>query len=996
MNQELEYYQKQISLLESEIAYLHGILDKSGIPYRRNIIVNDIPEDNTDDLRQSEMTADQGGRIKPEIITSKHVSYFYSVFKGRKDVYSKRSAPNKDTGKAAYYTQCWNYWKDGLCPRKSGYKIKCDECKNQSHRELTPQILYNHLVGVKEDCSDVIGLYAMHSDETCNFLVFDFDNHDEDNADSNEWIREVNIMRDICKNNDVPILVERSRSGKGAHIWLVFSEAVPAATARKFGSALLTKGAESVNMKSFIYYDRMIPAQDHLPVNMKTGKTGLGNLVALPLQGMALKNGNSAFIDENWNAYENQWQILKNVKRISESFINDKIKEWGADNVLGLLGDNTENETSSDVSGPWEKKLLAFDSSDVSGKMQIVLADKVYISTKNIKPRLQNLLRRMAAFSNPEFYKKSRMGFSVKGISRIIYCGSDEGGYICLPRSLIESVETKANEAGIEYSIDDERCNGKNISVDFKGELYPEQQDAVNCIMKHENGVIAATTAFGKTVVGANMISVRKVNTLILVHNTEILKNWTEDLEKFLIIDEELPEYKTKTGRIRKRKSVIGKLYAGHNSLTGIVDVAMFSSIGQKEELSSLIQNYGMVIMDECHHGAAQTVEDVIGTVRARWVYGLTATPKRDDGMEKKVYMQFGPVRYRYTAKERAAKQGINHFVYPRFTRMVSSSDLKINEAYKAVVSSEIRNRQIINDVEKCISEGRTPLVLSKYKEHAEILYKMLEDKSDHIFLLQGGGSRKEKDRIREEMRSVPEDETVILVAIDKYIGEGFNYPRLDTMMLTMPVAWEGNVEQYAGRLHRDYESKKNVIIYDYVDVNIRVLEKMYHKRLRTYKKIGYEICSSIITEKQETNSVYDMSSYLNVYQRDLAEANSEIIISSPGLNKTSLTNFLNLIQKKQEDGVMITVVTLDAESYPAERIEAAAKLIGILRLNGINVVLKKYMHEHFAIIDKEIVWYGSVNLLSSVREEDNIMRIKSTEISQELMEITFSENEKL
>ncbi|MCQ2409966.1 MAG: phospholipase D-like domain-containing protein, partial [Clostridia bacterium] len=385
--------------------------------------------------------------------------------------------------------------------------------------------------------------------------------------------------------------------------------------------------------------------------------------------------------------------------------------------------------------------------------------------------------------------------------------------------------------------------------------------------------------------------------------------------------------------------------------------------------------------------------EDVIGTVRARWVYGLTATPKRDDGMEKKVYMQFGPVRYRYTAKERAAKQGINHFVYPRFTRMVSSTDLKINEAYKAVVSSEIRNRQIINDVEKCISEGRTPLVLSKYKEHAEILYKMLEDKSDHIFLLQGGGSRKEKDRIREEMRSVPEDETVILVAIDKYIGEGFNYPRLDTMMLTMPVAWEGNVEQYAGRLHRDYESKKNVIIYDYVDVNIRVLEKMYHKRLRTYKKIGYEICSSIITEKQETNSVYDMSSYLNVYQRDLAEANSEIIISSPGLNKTSLTNFLNLVQRKQEDGVMITVVTLDAESYPAERVEAAAKLIEILRLNGINVVLKKYMHEHFAIIDKEIVWYGSVNLLSSVKEEDNIMRIKSTEISQELMEITFSEN---
>ncbi|WP_242848156.1 hypothetical protein [Ruminococcus sp. HUN007] len=498
MIQNIEFYQKQIDLLESEISYLRGILDNAGISYRRNIVINDISEEKLDDLRQSEKAADQGGRIKPEIITAKHVSYFYSIFKGRKDVYSKRSAPNKDTGKAAYYTQCRNYWIDGLCPRKSGYKIKCDECKNQSYRELTPQILYNHLVGTKEDCSDVIGLYPVHSDETCNFLVFDFDNHDEVNDNNNEWIREVNVMRDICKNNDVPVLVERSRSGKGAHIWLIFSEAIPAAIARRFGSALLTKGAESVNLKSFRYYDRMIPAQDHLPVNMKTGKTGLGNLVALPLQGMALKNGNSAFIDEKWNAYENQWQILKNVKRISGSFINDKIKEWGSDNVLGMLANDIDNNIDSDAPGPWEKPKFTFDSSDVSGKLHIILADKVYISTKNIKPRLQNLLRRMAAFSNPEFYKKSRMGFSVKGIPRIVYCGSDEGGYICLPRSLIESVKSKAEEAKVEYIIKDERCNGNNIRVQFTGELYPEQQDAVNCIMKYENGVIAATTAFGK------------------------------------------------------------------------------------------------------------------------------------------------------------------------------------------------------------------------------------------------------------------------------------------------------------------------------------------------------------------------------------------------------------------------------------------------------------------------------------------------------------------
>ncbi|ETP73090.1 hypothetical protein UYO_0973 [Lachnospiraceae bacterium JC7] len=989
-----EQYLSRISQLENEIEYLHGLLDDAGISYKREAKeLDDLSPD-----RNLAFEEDQGARILPVTITKQHIQYYYHLFKGRNDVYSKRSGKaNKKTGKHGYYTQCWNFWKDGICPKKNNPQFNCGECQNQRYKELTGQVLYEHLIGAREDASDVIGLYPMFPDETVNFLVFDFDCHDDKiggddgaNLDS-EWMAEVNAFRKICENNDVPVLVERSRSGKGAHIWMFFEKPILAVTARRFGTALLTKGAESVNMRSFMYYDRMLPAQDHIPINTKTGKPGLGNLVALPLQGQALKYGNSAFIDENWNAYPNQWECLKEVKKLSSEIVEERIKEWSAEGILGVLSNefDANSEVSNDTK-PWNKAKHPLYKEDVSSAVEIVIADKVYINTKNMKPRMQNSLRRMAAFSNPDFYKKAAMGLATKGIPRIVFCGYDDSGYICIPRALLDSVVDRFNEVDIPFSLTDNRCTGTPLDVSFNGTLYEEQMMGASTILEHDNGILAATTSFGKTVVGAYMIAQRKTNTLILVHNTEIQKNWIEDLTKFLDINAELPEYKTKTGRVKKRKSIIGKLYAGHNSMTGIIDVAIFSSLGKGDDINPIIEQYGMVIMDECHHGAAQTVEDVIGSAKAKYVYGLTATPKREDGLEKKVFMQFGPIRFRYTAKERAEKQGIDHFVYPRFTRLVSASGLKVTEANRAVIECDSRNEQIIADVEKCVQNGRTPLVLTKYKEHADLLYQRLQGKADHIYLLQGGGSRKAKDEMRLQMRSVPDEESVILVAIDKYIGEGFNYPRLDTMMLTMPAAAEGNIEQFAGRLHRDYETKTEVIIYDYVDSHIRVLEKMYHKRLRTYKKIGYKICNNVIAEKQNANAIFGIDTYEKVYEIDLLEANKEVIISSPGLNQAKVNAFVRLIKQRQENGVKITVVTLDPEGYPEEKIEDTKALVQVLENCGIKVRLQDHMHEHFAIIDDEIVWYGSMNLLSRAKIDDNLMRVKSKDAAQELLEMTF------
>ncbi len=908
-----------------------------------------------------------------EVLTQQHAMLLYSLFRGRKDVYSRRSI-NKD-GHAVYYPVCENFWKAGLCPKREGKKVKCAECSNRAWAPLSQRVLLSHLQGQKEDGTDVVGIYPLLPDETCHFLAFDFDNHDGEALD---WKSEVDTMRTICKELEVSCLVERSRSGNGAHIWLLFSEPISAETARKFGSALLTQGAEFVNMKSFQSYDRMLPAQDHMP------QGGLGNLIALPLQGQALQKGNSAFVNERWEPYPDQWEYLRNTRKISKDFIEEKIKDWTPQGVLGVL---STVEAETEKATPWKKDKFSFHKEDISGKLCVVLADQIYVDTENLKPRFQNMLRRMASFQNPAFFRNVAMGYSIKGISRILCCYQDIDGYIALPRGKWEQMQSCMEAAGISVEITDERQRGRTIQVNFQGTLYSEQMMAAQAMLAHDTGMLSAATAFGKTAVSAYMIAERKVNTLILVHNREIMKNWVEDLQKFLEIQEECPEYVTPKGRHKRRKSVIGTLYAAHDSITGIIDVAMASSLGKPGEISDIVKNYGMVIMDECHHGAALTIEAVLREVSGKYVYGLTATPKRDDGLEQKVNMQFGPIRYRFTAKDKAQLQGIRHIVIPRFTRLTNLGPAwKINEAYTALKENDARNQLITEDTLQCVAQGRTPLILTKFKDHAETLRKLLDGKVQHLFVLQGGRSTKEREMIRAALREVPEHESLVVIAIGKYIGEGFNLPRLDAMLLAAPIAWEGNVEQYAGRLHRDYDGKQETVIYDYVDVHVQVLEKMYHKRLRAYKKIGYEIGSLQSETQITTDMIFDVGSYQNTLNADLANAKKQIVVASPGLGKKGVQTFDAAIQMAQMVGVEVTVLTLDADSYPEAAREQNRHLQEYLIQKGIHVRTYPFLYYHFAVIDEEIVWYGDMNLLSTPKPEDTMLRLESKELAQELL----------
>ena len=757
--------------------------------------------------------------------------------------------------------------------------VSCKNCKYYEYKPLTKEDILAHLRGNAYNASDVIGVYPLLKNNTCRFLVFDFDNH-EKNAEENDfanvddaWIEEVEAMRNICVLNGIDPLVERSRSGRGAHIWIFFDKPIPASLARRFGTALLDRGAECVNLKSFKYYDRMLPAQDKLP------EGGLGNLIALPLQGKALRSGNSAFVDSNWNAYRNQWEVLWNKPKLSQEFLELKIKEWSL-----LLGDMEESEQGENRQKPWERN-RKFASSDMAGKLSITLSNGIYIDNTNVKAAMQNKIRRMAAISNPVYFKNQAIGTSNYDTSRWIYLGADHlGGYIEIPRGLYDSLIDDLEQAHIEYEIQDERQAGRNIHVEFKGQLREEQAYALEGLTKFDNGILHAATAFGKTVVCSAIIAKKKVNTLILLESSSLVEQWQESLEKFLEIDEELPTYKTKTGRLKTRKNIIGRLQGVHDSMTGIIDIAMVGSLCKKGEYHDLLNQYGLVICDECHHAASDTISNVLKEVKAKYVYGVTATPKRADGLEKINYMLIGPIRYSYTAKEMAAAQGVEHYVYPRFTRTVAprgviTDKMPPNAAYDILHGNSIRDEQIISDVKACVLQGRTPVVLSKYKDHSEKLYSRLKEYADHVFLMTGNNSKKEHKKILEQLHEISKEETLILVATGSLIGEGFDYPRLDTLFMAMPVSARNIVEQYAGRLNRDYEGKEEVIVYDYVDSHIPMFDNMYAKRLKAYKQIGYEVCTGIKGEKQTANAIFDGDNYVEVFQRDLLEADNNIIV---------------------------------------------------------------------------------------------------------------------
>lgn len=880
------------------------------------------------------------------------IDLFKSLFAGRTDVFARRWY-SITSEKSGYQPVCGNEWDDMLCDKK---KYKCNVCPNRNLLLLTDRDIYNHLAGKDKYCRDVIGIYPMLDDDTCNFCCVDFDDDGYEEAAKSFY--------SVCADYEIPAYIERSRSGNGAHIWIFFSTPLSAKTVRQFASGILTVAMEHSSKISFKSYDRMFPNQDTVP------KGGFGNLIALPLQGRARKDGNSVFVDSDFVPFEDQWAFLSTVKKIGENFVNEIIGKLCKKSELGnLMSDSDEK--------PWKSVEKSVSAFDFPRELTVTISNMIYIPTEGLSNRAINAIKRLAAFKNPDFYRAQAMRMPVYNKPRIICLAESFDKYIAIPRGCKNALSDLLDNNNVSYHFSDETNSGHAIDVSFNGELRDEQQPVAEAFLSDNLGVLSATTAFGKTVIASYIISRRKTNTLVLVHTQSLMNQWKESLEKFLNFNIEPPEEKG-NGRKKKRPPV-GLLGGGKNSIQGNVDVAVMQSLINDGEVKELVRDYGMIIIDECHHVSAVNFEAILKYANAKYVYGLTATPTRQDGHHPIIFMQCGEIKYKVDAKAQAEKRDFEHYLIPKFTSFRKSyeSGTQISKIYSDLAESDLRNRKIADDVIASVSVGRTPIVLTERKEHAAKLKELIEEKCRNVIILTGAASQKEKRIALEQLVNIPDNESLIVIATGKYVGEGFDYPRLDTLFLALPIAWKGKVAQYAGRLHRNYPNKKEVLIYDYADIHIPVLERMYQKRLKGYASIGYKtkIESNLFNKP---SIIYDGRSFAPVFSSDIQTAQKEIVIVSPFLRMSRLKSLQFLLCEALSGGTKITIVTRTPEDFTGDNKRTAEECIELLKSIGITIQTKTNIHQKFTIIDNRTVWYGSVNFLSYGTAEESLMRFDS------------------
>lgn len=661
--------------------------------------------------------------------------------------------------------------------------------------------------------------------------------------------------------------------------------------------------------------------------------------------------------------------------------VESLLKTYSRGDGLGVLC------AVEDAPKPWEKRFKAvLTAMDFEQPIEIIQANMLYIAGDTLTPKVRNQLLRLAAFKNPDFYRSQAMRLPIYNKPRVICTAEDREGYLALPRGCLQSLIELLNDVNATYTINDKTYPGKTIDTQFTGTLRAEQQSAADTLLSYDTGVLCATTAFGKTVIAAYLIGQRKINTLVLVHTQTLLNQWKASLSAFLEINEWLPELPKKRGR-RKERSVIGQLGGTKNTIAGIVDIAIIQSLISGDDVKELVKDYGMVIVDECHHVSAVSFERVLKEVNARYVYGLTATPARQDGHQPIIHMQCGPIRYLVDAREQAEKRAFEHYLLPRFTTFRSIvTDKGIAAIYKDLAEDEIRNEYIIKDVIKALANGRAPIVLTERREHVFLLADRLAGHCKNIITLFGTASAKLRGETMEKLLAIPADEPLVIVATGKYIGEGFDYPRLDTLFIALPIAWKGKVAQYAGRLHRNYPGKNEVQIYDYVDIHMPVLEKMYQKRLKGYAAIGYKIKIDG-THQLNPDLIYDGKNFYPVFSEDLRNAKSEILIVSPFMHKGRIAQILRLLSEAMLNNVKLVVVTRPSEDFPEKEQINVLENTQKLKSCGVEVRYKPGFHQKFTVIDGQIVWYGSINFLSFGTAEESIMRFTSHNIAGQLMD---------
>lgn len=777
--------------LKAENAHLIALLEANSIQWRvetEHVPASSMPEPS-------------------RLSTGEKVALFRRLFRGRTDVYPIRWE-SKTTAKSGYSPACANEWRAGVCEKP---RIKCGDCSNRSLIPLSDAVIYDHLTG-----DSTIGVYPLLADDTCYFVAIDFDEA--------EWREDARAFVRSCSELGVPVALEISRSGKGAHAWVFFADRVSARDARRLGTAIISHTCSRTRQLKLESYDRLFPNQDTMP------KGGFGNLIALPLQKKPRKNGGSVFVDADLCPYPDQWDFLASVQLMAPHDIEPTIlRATGRMHPLDVTFIDEE-----DLATPW--KSSAPSTRKLSGAMPesltVTLGNLVYFEKAQLPQSLANRLIRLAAFQNPEFYRAQAMRMSVWDKPRVIGCAENYPQHIALPRGCLGAAQELLSENGIRCDLRDERYCGEALNMTFIGNLRDDQQAAIAAMLRHDAGVFCAPTAFGKTVTAAAMIARRGVNTLVLVHRTELLKQWQERLQVFLGVG----------------KGVVGSIGGGKAKTTGKIDIAVMQSLSRQGEVNPLVENYGHVIVDECHHVGAVSFDAILKRTKAKYVLGLTATPFRRDGQQPIIFMQCGPIRYT-AAKPASAPRDLE--VVPRslYSRIELPSDAGIQDVFRNLANDQARTQAIAAEVQIAYNQGRKVLVLTERTEHLGAIQVALAGKIPPMFVLHGRMPRKQRAALITEFDALPPDAPRVLLATGKLVGEGFDHPALDTLVLAMPVSWKGTLQQYAGRLHREHATKTDVRIIDFVDTGHPALLRMWDKRQRGYKAMGYRIKESHPTD---------------------------------------------------------------------------------------------------------------------------------------------------
>ncbi len=740
---------------------------------------------------------------QPSFTNEEKINIFMDYFKGRDNIYAYLSIDKTDSSKKYYIPKCANEWNKNICNKTMGKK--CKNCSYWEDKPVDKEVIRNHLFN-----NITVGIYPMLEDETCYFLAFDFD----DKKNENSIKEDVLAFASVCDKYNVPIAIERSRSGKGIHVWIFFKNNIKAITARKMGSLLLSKTLEIRDNLKIDSFDRMFPNQDTMP------NGGYGNLIALPFQSEPSKYNNTVFLDRNFIPFDEQYSYLSKIRKMDYDEVC---------NVIKVLSENTIDISSESIEIKKEIKDKQKNDFDFPRNISVVLNNMVCIDKANLSSSVKSCFRRLATFANPEFFKKQRMRLSVHNVPMVIDCSKENDKYLMIPRGKFEYLCELCNENNVKMNIIDNRNCGQKINIKFNGKLRNEQKIALNEMLKYENGILEAPTGFGKTVICCKLIEKRNVNTLIVTFNLSLLKQWKERIKEFLNIDD------------------VGQIGGNKNTLTNKIDVASIKTIYNDGKFTDIVKNYGMIIIDECHHSSAYTYEAALNMMTAKYVYGMSATPEKENGHTPIIKMQCGDIRYKVNMKEYNKKLNLSMKVYRKNVHLnfvnKNITDYKINEIYDLISKDVIRNNIVVNDIETEFKKGKNILVLTERIEHLEYLYERLLNITENIIIYRGGLGKKIVKKY-DEMNSniIENNENKIIIATSSCIGEGFDDSSLEVLFLTMPISSINRIVQYTGRLHRKNENKKEIIVYDYVDDNFSMIRNMFLKRKKAYEKVGYEV----------------------------------------------------------------------------------------------------------------------------------------------------------